>query len=177
MSAVVEWWEPEANTAATCDVAIKSKDPVNASDEGADPIACIVSTHTGDIHDVTSSHPSVSAPRHPTSVVRFDIGHPRTVLCRPPSSADYEVVASLAKRAFGAFALGIHKQSGRQCAIKVISNVIIKEQSVIRTVLEEQRIMREASGHPFLLGLLASFYDAHGFYLVSVRFCSLYSAA
>ncbi|KAI0286259.1 kinase-like domain-containing protein [Russula brevipes] len=169
MSAVVEWWEPEANTAATCDVAInvKSKDPVNASDEGADPIPCIASTRTGDIHDVTSSRPSVSAPRYPTSVVRFDIGHPRTVLCRPPSSADYEVVASLAKGAFGAVALGIHKQSGRQCAIKVISNAIVKEQSVIRTVLEEQRIMREASGHPFLLGLLASFHDAHGLYLVS----------
>jgi hypothetical protein len=56
------------------------------------------------------------------------------------------------------------------CVVKVISNAIIEEQTVVRAVLEEQRIMREASNFPFLLGLMASFHDANGFYLVSVSF-------
>jgi serine/threonine protein kinase len=101
-------------------------------------------------------------------MVRFDVGFPRTIPRQPPSSTDYEYVASLGQGAFGSIALCIHKQSRRQCAVKIISNAILEEQRMVRAVLAEQRIMREATGYPFLLGLLASFHDLHGFYLVSV---------
>jgi hypothetical protein len=45
---------------------------------------------------------------------------------------------------------------------------MVEEQNLIRDVLAGQRIMREASSYPFLLGLLASFHHVHAFYLVSV---------
>jgi hypothetical protein len=103
----------------------------------------------------------------------------QTVVCVPkdlsrqlPSSADYEYVASLGRDAFRALSLGVHKQSLRKCCIKTVSNAIVEEEDVVHAILEEQRIMREASGYPFLLGLIASFHDANGFYLVSVSFGS-----
>ena len=103
----------------------------------------------------------------------------KQVVCVPPkvpspflslSSADYEYIASLGGDAFITLSLGRHKQSRRKCVIKVVSNAIVEEESVVRAVLEEQRIMREASRHPFLLGLMASFRGAEGFYLVSVSY-------
>jgi hypothetical protein len=54
--------------------------------------------------------------------------------------------------AFFTLSLGIHKPSQRKFLIKVISNTIVEEGSVVRAVLEEQRIMRQASDYPFLLG-------------------------
>jgi hypothetical protein len=89
-----------------------------------------------------------------------------------PSSADYEYAASLDRDAFRALSLGIHKYTSRKCWIKTVSNAIVEEETIVRTILEEQRIMREASGYPFLLGLMASFRDANGFHLVSVSFNS-----
>jgi hypothetical protein len=86
------------------------------------------------------------------------------------SSADYEYVASLGGDAFVTLSLGRHKQSRRKCVIKVVSNAVVEEESVVRAVVEEQRIMCEASRHPFLLGLMASFRGAEGFYLVSVSY-------
>jgi hypothetical protein len=79
----------------------------------------------------------------------------------------------LARNAFRAISLGIHKQSQREYVIKVTSNSVVTEECVFGAILEEQRIMREVSGHPFLLGLMASFHDANGFHLVSVSFCFL----
>jgi hypothetical protein len=141
MSAVVEWWEPTVNSAIEFDVAttVKSKGRT-------------------DVYD--------AIPLDQNKI--FDMGLPRTIACQPPSSTDYEYVSSLGHGAFGSIALCIHKQSRRQCAVKIISNAILEEQRMVRAVLAEQRIMREASGYPFLLGLLASFHDVQGFYLVSV---------
>jgi hypothetical protein len=93
---------------------------------------------------------------------------PRTVPRQPPSSADFEFVASLCPSPFRSIALCVHKQSRRQCAVKIISNAVLGDQRIFRAILAEQRIMREVSRYPFLLGLLASFRDVHGFYLVSV---------
>jgi len=89
-----------------------------------------------------------------------------------PSSADYEYVASVDRDAFRALSLGIHKHTSRKCWIKTVSNAIVEEETIVRAILEEQRMMREASGYPFLLGLMASFRDANGFHLVSVSFNS-----
>jgi hypothetical protein len=89
-----------------------------------------------------------------------------------PSSADYDYVASLDRDAFRALSLGIHKQTSRKYMIKTVSNAIVEEETVVRAILEEQRMMREASGYPFLSGLVASFRDADGFHLVSVSFNS-----
>ena len=103
----------------------------------------------------------------------------KQVVCVPPdvpsqflslSPADYEYVASLGGDTFVALSLGRHKQSRRKCMIKVVSNAIVEEESVVRAVLEEQRIMCEASRYPFLSGLMASFRSAEGFYLVSVSY-------
>jgi hypothetical protein len=170
MSAVVEWWEPEPSVspAAEFDVAmaVKSKgrtDGFEAISLDQNEIARVPpSTHVG--------RPSVSLACQPTPALRFDMGLPKTVPRQLPSSSDYEYVASLGQGAFGSVALYVHKQSRRQCAIKIIrvSGAIPEEQRIVRAVLAEQRIMREASGYPFLLGLLASFQDVHGFHLVSV---------
>jgi hypothetical protein len=142
MSAAVGWWQPAAITAVGCGAATISRPPKAGSDG--------LRTTTPDQKQV------VCVPQNVPS------------LFRSLSSADYEYVASLGRDAFVRLSLGRHKQSQRKCVIKVISNVIVEEESVTRAALEEQRIMREASRYPFLLGLMASFHGAEGFYLVSV---------
>ena len=142
MSAVVELWEPTVNPAIVSD-------------------ACMLSTDIG--------KPSLSLaclPCQPTSVVKF------AVPCQPPSSADFEFIASLCSGPFCSIALCVHKQSRRQCAVKIISNAVLEDQRIVRAVLAEQRIMREVSHYPFLLGLLASFRGVHGLYLISVSLSS-----
>jgi hypothetical protein len=95
---------------------------------------------------------------------------PRDLPRQLPSLADYEYVASLGKNALHTLSLGIHKQSLRECLIKTVSNAVAEEERIVRAILEEQRIMREASNYPFVLGLMASFHDPNGFHLVSVSF-------
>ena len=145
MSAAVEWWQPAAITAAG---------------RGA----------------ATGSGPKGRSHELETTTVTPD---QKQVVCVPQnvpsqflslSPADYEYVASLGGDAFVTLSLGRHKQSRRECVIKVVSNAIVEEESVVRAVLEEQRIMREVSRYPFLLGLMASFQCAEGFYLVSVSY-------
>jgi hypothetical protein len=160
MSAFVELWEPTVNPAIESDVvmAVKSKGETDGFEaiplDHQNDIACMPSTDIG--------QPPLSLACQPTSVVRFAV--PR----QPPSSADFEFVASLCSGAFCSIALCIHKQSRRQCAVKIISNVVLEDQKIVRAVLAELRIMREVSRYPFLLGLLASFRGVHGLYLVSV---------
>ena len=108
----------------------------------------------------------------------------KQVVCIPPdvpaqflslSPADYEYVASLGGDAFVTLSLGRHKQSWHKCVIKVVSNAIIEEESVIHAVLKEQHIMHEASRYPFLSGLMAFFHSEEGFYLLHELFflCAL----
>ncbi|KAI9447080.1 kinase-like domain-containing protein [Russula earlei] len=170
MSAIVEWWEPAVNAFIESDIAMK----VKCKGPGEDFSRLIAPVQMGSIHDVASLHtvwPSLSAAYQATSSVRFDIGDLTNIPCQPPSSADYDYITSLSQDRFGAVALATHKSSRRRCVVKVISSAIVVEESVIRAVIEEQRIMRDASGYPLLVGLLASFYDDHGFYLVS-EYCS-----
>ena len=141
MSAVVEQWEPASNTAISRSAA------VDLNSQGR-----------------SNSFETTSQDKKQIVCVSKNIPH------QPPSSSDYEYLSLLGRDAFGALSLGIHKQSRRMCVVKVISNAIVEEQTAVRAVLEEQRIMREASNFPFLLGLMASFHDANGFYLVSVSF-------
>ena len=141
MSAVVEQWEPASN------MAISRSAAVDLNSQGR-----------------SNEFETTSQDKKQVVCVSKNIPH------QPPSSSDYEYLSLLGRDAFGALSLGIHKQSRRICVVKVISNVIVEEQMVVRAVLEEQRIMREASNFPFLLGLMASFHDANGFYLVSVSF-------
>jgi hypothetical protein len=175
MSAVVEWWEPTVNPAIKSDVAMAAKskgepDGFETIPLEQNQIACQPST---DID--RPSLPLSCQPCQPSSVVRFDMALPKTVPRQPPSTADFEFVASLCPGAFRSIALCIHKQSRRQCAVKIISNSVLEDQRIVRAVLAEQRIMREVSRYPFLLGLLASFRGDHGLYLVSVS-CSQNSA-
>jgi hypothetical protein len=171
MSAVVEWWEPTVNPAIESDVAmaVKSKGETDGFETiplapDQNKIACVPSTNIG------SSSPSLACqPSRPTSLVRFDMELPGTDPCQPPSSsADFDFVASLCSDAFRSIVLCVHKQSRRQCAVKIIPNAVLEDQRIVRTVLAEQRIMREVSRFPFLLGLLASFRGVRGLYLVSV---------
>ena len=168
MSAVVEWWEPIVNPAIESDVAVAVKSKGEADGLEAIPldqnqIACTPST------DIGKPSPSLACqPCRPTSVVRLDVALPRAVTRQPPSSADFEFVACLCPGTFCSIAVCIHKQSRRQCAVKIISNAALEDQKIVRAVLAEQRIMREVSRYPFLLGLLASFRGDHGLYLVSV---------
>ena len=158
MSAVVEWWEPTVNPAIESDVAkgVKSKGEADESETiSLDPsqIACKPSTDVG--------RTSVSLACQPSRL-------PRTISRQPPSPADFEFVASLLLGTFRSVTLCIHKRSRRQCVVKIISNAALEDQRIVRAVLAEQRIMREISRYPFLLGLWASFRDVHGLYLVSV---------
>jgi hypothetical protein len=170
MSAVVEWWEPTVNPVIESDVAmaVKSKGETDGFDTislDQRQIACMPSTDIGR----PSPSPSLACrPSQPTSVFKSDMALPRTVSRQPPSPADFEFVASLCPGAFRSIALCVHKQSRRQCAVKIISNAILEDPMIVRAVLAEQRIMREVSRYPFLLGLLASFRGVHGLYLVSV---------
>ena len=140
MSTAVGWWQPATTTAVGCGAA----------------------TGSG-----RSDRPETTAPDQ-KQVVCVPQNVPSQFLSL--SSADYEYVASMGGDAFVTLSLGRHKQSRRKCVIKVISNAIVDEESVVRAFLEEQCIMREASRCPFLLGLMASFYGAEGFYLVSVSY-------
>ena len=142
MSAALGWWQPAAITTVGCGTATVSGPPKARSDG--------LGTTTADQKQVICVPQNV-----PSQFLSL-------------SSADYEYVASLGRDAFVRVSLGRHKQSQRKCVIKVISNAIVEEESVVRAALEEQRIMREASRFPFLLGLMASFHGAEGFYLVSV---------
>ena len=161
MSAVVEWWEPTVNPKIESDVAmaVKPKGETEAFETislDQNQNACVLSADIG--------RPSLSfacQPCQPTSPVKM-------VPRQPPSSADFEFVASLCQGAFRSVALCIHKQSRRHCAVKIISNAVLEDRRIVCAVLAEQRIMREASRYPFLLGLLASFRGVHGLYLVSV---------
>ncbi|KAF8269111.1 kinase-like domain-containing protein [Lactarius quietus] len=58
-----------------------------------------------------------------------------------------------------------------------MSKATVEEQDTLHAVLAEQHVMRHASGHPYILGLLASFHDSDNFYLVS-EYCvsSLFEA-
>jgi hypothetical protein len=168
MSAVVEWWEPIVNPAIESDIAMSAKskgetDGFEAILLDQNQIACMPSTA------IDKPSPSLACqPCQPTSVVSFEVALPRAVPRQPPSSADFEFVASLCLGEFCSIALCIHKQSRRHCAVKIISNAVLEDQKIVRAVLAEQRIMREVSRYPFLLGLLASFRGVHGLYLVSV---------
>jgi len=144
MSAIVGCWEPAGNTAMEREVPTDSESKGRSDGFGS------------------------TAPDQ-----NQDPCTPKTVLTQPLSSADFEYVSSMGQDVFFTLSLGIHKRSQRKSLIKVISNAIVEEESVVRAVLEEQRIMRQASDYPFLLGLVASFHDASGFHLVSVSRPSL----
>ena len=162
-SVVVERWGPRANPTIESDVAIavKSKDETDEFEavplDHQNQIACMASTVIG-----KPSLSLASKPGQPTSVARSAV--PR----QPPSSADFEFVTLYARARFVLSLLCIHKQTRRQCAVKIVSNAVLEDQKTVRTLLAEQRIMREVSRYPFLLGLLASFRGVHGIYLVTV---------
>jgi hypothetical protein len=157
MSAVVEWWEPADNRTMTRDAAMDSKSQGRSNDlqPATPPLIQEPITY------VTAPVPAANVMVAPGPIT------PNQPLS--PSPADYEFVASLGQDAFSALSLAVHKQSRRQCLVKAVSNAVVEEETVVRALLEEQRIMREVSGHPFLLGLMASFHDANGFYLITVR--------
>jgi hypothetical protein len=155
MSAVVERWESTVKPKGETDgfEAI----PLDHQNQ----IACVP------LGDIGNLSPSLSyQPGHPTSILES------TVRRQPPSSGDFKFVASLFSGALCSIALCVHKQSRRHCAVKIISNVVLEDERTIRAVLAEQRIMREVSRYPFLLGLLASFRGDHGLYLVTVSLFS-----
>jgi hypothetical protein len=160
MSAVVERWEPTVNPTIESNVAmaVKSK----GETDGFEAIPLDHQNQIACIHSTEIDKPPLSLTGQPASVVKSAV--PR----QPPSSADFEYVASLCSGAFCSIALCVHKQSRRQCAVKIISNAVLDDERTVRAVLAEQRIMREVSRYPFLLGLLASFRGVHGLYLVTV---------
>ena len=155
MSAVVELWDPTVNPAIKSDVPMAVK-----STDGFEAIP--LQNHISSMPSTNIGKPSPSLVCQPTSVVGSAVSR------LPPSSADFEYVASLYSGASCSILLCIHKQTRRQCAVKIISNVVLEDEKILRAVLAEQRIMREVSRYPFLLGLLASFRGVHDLYLVSV---------
>ena len=159
MSAVVELWEPT----------VKSKGETDGFEAIPlqNSVACKPSTDVGEPSPSLACRPCQPEPTS-ASAARFDVALPRTVPRQPPTSADFEFVASLCPGEFCSIALCIHKQSRRPCAVKIISNTVLDDQRIVRAVLAEHRIMREVSRYPFLLGLLASFRGVHGLYFVSV---------
>jgi hypothetical protein len=165
MSAHVEhWYEPEVNLASSSDGF--ETIPLHLTDCAADDAPVIAP-----IPSIPSVEPTPSRIHSVSPVVSSDLVFQNSLSCQPPqppSSADYEFVSYLGNGAFGAVLSGIHKQNRRSCAIKIMSKSAIEEQDIVHAVLAEQRVMRQASGHPYLLGLLASFHDADNFYLVSV---------
>ena len=164
LSAVVEMWDSALESKASTELKATPRRDRTATANAA-------ATHMNASHGLGLGLASIPIPWRTHTLsrpARSSARLPRTLPRQPLSSTDYEYVAYLGKGAFGAVALAIHKEIQRQCAVKIISKAIVEEQNLIRDVLAEQRIMREASCQPFLLGLLASFHNAHAFYLVSV---------
>ncbi|KAH9979570.1 kinase-like domain-containing protein [Lactifluus volemus] len=161
LSAVVEMWDSALESKISTELKATPRRDRNTVNEAATPM--------------DSSHglglglglASIPIPWRVHTLSRPARSNATTLPRQPLSSTDYEYVAYLGKGAFGAVALAVHKKNQRLCAVKIISKAIVEEQNLIRDILAEQRIMREASSHPFLLGLLASFHNAHAFYLVS----------
>ena len=159
MSVLVEnWYEPEINSASNSD--------------GFDSIPLHLTECAANDTPVIMPTPSMQSTSSPICslypIVSSDLVLQKPLSCQPPSSTDYEFVSYLGQGAFGAVLLGIHKQNQRYCAIKIISKASVEEQDLVHAVLAEQRIMRQSSDHPYLLGLLASFHDPDNFYLISV---------
>jgi hypothetical protein len=133
MSAVVEWWEPTVNPAIESDVAmvVKSRGETDGFETiplEQNQIAGVPST---DISEPLLS--LISQPSQHTSMVRSDMGLPKAILRQPPSSVDFEFVASLCWGAFGSIALCFHKWSGRQMRSRLFQTPSLKtrERSVL----------------------------------------------
>ncbi|KAI9439420.1 kinase-like domain-containing protein [Lactarius psammicola] len=184
MSALVEdSYEPEINFASNSDgfetIPLHLTECVANDTPEIVPIPSKQSTSSiCSVSPIVSSHPVIqkSLSGQPPSSTNYgsvsptassDLVLQKSLSCQPPSSTDYEFVSYLGKGAFGAVLWGIHKKNRRDCAIKIISKAIAEEQDIVHAVLAEQRVMRQASGYPYLLGLLASFHDADNFYLIS----------
>ena len=178
MTALVENWpESETNFASRSDGF--ETIPLHVIDTVTPDIATISITPSPIISVPITSAPTTSAPitsiQSTASLISsvspiISSGHviQKPLLCQPPSSTDYEFVSYIGNGAFGAVILGIHKHNQRSCAIKIMSKATVAERDIVHAVLAEQRVMRQADGHPYLLGLLTSFHDADNFYLVSV---------
>jgi hypothetical protein len=110
MSAIVGWWEPANIAAVAREVRTDSESKGRSDGSGA---------------TTPDQNQDPCTPK------------PKNVPTQPISSTDYEFVASMGQDAFFTLSLGIHKPSQRKCLIKVISNTIVEEGSVVRAVLEE----------------------------------------
>ena len=181
MTALVENWpEPETNFASrsngfetiplhltdsvTPDIATITPTSITPSPIISVPITSAPTT-SGIITSIRSTTSLISSV---SPIVSSNLVIQKPLSCQPPSSTDYQFVSYIGNGAFGAVLLGIHKHNQRSCAIKIMSKATVAERDIVHAVLAEQRVMRQASGHPYLLGLLTSFHDADNFYLVSV---------
>jgi hypothetical protein len=121
MSTTIGWWEPANNAAPEREI------PTDSESKGG-------SDGSGATTPDQSQDPSTPKPKN--------------VPTQPVSSTDYEFFASMGQDAFFMLSLGIHKRSQRKCLIKVISNTIVEEGSVVRAVLKNSALCaRQATIH------------------------------
>ncbi|KAH8991889.1 kinase-like domain-containing protein [Lactarius hatsudake] len=184
MSALVEYWhKPETNFASNSDgfetiplhltECVANDTPNTVPFPSVQPtsslcsVSPIVSSDLVIQQSLSYQPPSSTDCGSVSPIVSSELPKSPSLPCQPPSSTDYEFVSYLGNGAFGAVLFAIHKKNRRDCAIKIISKAIAEERDIVHAVLAEQRVMRQASDHPYLLGLLASFHDSDNFYLIS----------
>lgn len=82
----------------------------------------------------------------------------------------YTLTNYIGEGAFGQVFLCKDRDNGRTYAIKVQSKEAIDEQGLLRFATSEQRILRRASGHPFIVKLKESFQNKRHLFLV-LEYC------
>ncbi|KNE68142.1 AGC/SGK protein kinase [Allomyces macrogynus ATCC 38327] len=80
---------------------------------------------------------------------------------------DFQLIKLIGKGTFGKVLLAKHKQTGKPCAIKVISKAVLKNHpNEIRHVMSERNVLMRNMKHPFLIGLQYAFQTPLKLYLV-----------
>ncbi|KAI9139009.1 serum/glucocorticoid regulated kinase 2 [Paraphysoderma sedebokerense] len=80
---------------------------------------------------------------------------------------DFKLLKVIGKGTFGKVMLARHKTTSKECAIKVISKVMLKSHpNEIKHVMSERNVLRTNIRHPFLIGLQYSFQTPENLYFV-----------
>lgn len=84
--------------------------------------------------------------------------------------SDFLLLRQIGKGSFGRVMQALHRQSGKQYAMKILTKSTIMERNALRYLKSERHVLEKAR-HPFVVRLHHSFKDSAKFYLV-LEFCA-----
>jgi serine/threonine protein kinase len=84
-----------------------------------------------------------------------------------PSTSDYMVGPSIGQGSFAHVVYARHKATNREVAVKVMDHATMRRRpALVGAVWTERKLLRRLRDSPWVVNLLASFYDSHCVYLV-----------